>query len=90
MEEKPLTSHRSLATLLLVVLACAGCGAQPVINESNYLTYDHPFTDAAAQAVQQNAEKICAERKQAAVKTRSVCSLKECATHYQCMDKAMK
>ena len=86
-EGKPATGHRSLITLFLV-LACAGCGTiNPVINEGNYLTYDHPFTDAAAQAILQSAGKICAERKQNAIKTSSTCSLKQCTTHYQCVDK---
>ncbi len=78
------TRHSSLVTILVIL---AGCGTKPAIEESNYLTYDHPFTDAAALAAQRNAEKVCAERKQAALKTRSVCSLKECTTHYQCVDK---
>jgi hypothetical protein len=71
------------------MLAVAGCAAttQPMISENNYLTYEHPFTDASAQAVQKNAEKMCAQRKQDAVKTRSACSMKECTTHYQCVDK---
>jgi hypothetical protein len=84
---RPVTRHSSLITLL-VTLALAGCSTQPAIEESNYLTYNHPFTDAAAESARQNAEKNCAERKQAAVRTRSVCSLKECTTHYQCVDKA--
>jgi len=83
-KRRPVTRHSSLITLL-VTLTLAGCGAQPIIDESNYLTYDHPFTDAATQAAQKNAEKVCAERKQDAVRTRSVCSLKECTTHYQCV-----
>jgi len=84
------TRHASLVTVL-VMLACAGCGTiNPAINEGNYLTYDHPFTDAAARAVLQNAEKICAERKLSAVKTTSACSLKQCTTHYQCVDRTVK
>ena len=67
------------------MLACAGCGTiNPVIDGGDYLTYEHPFTDAAAQSVQQNAGKTCADRKRDAVKTNSVCSLTQCTTHYQC------
>jgi len=81
----PVTYHLSLITLL-VMLAGAGCSTpQMAVYEDNYLTYAHPFTDAAAQAVQRGAEKVCAGRKQDAVKTRSVCSMKECTTHYQCV-----
>jgi hypothetical protein len=85
----PIPYPLSLITLLAAV-ALAGCAMseQPDIAESNYLTYHHPFTDAAAQATRQNAEKICAERKQVALQYRSSqCSLEECTTHYQCMDK---
>lgn len=82
----PITGHSSLVTLF-VMLACAGCGtAQPYVYEDNYLTYHHPFTDAAAAAVRKNAEKECAGRKQNAVKTQSTCSMTECTTNYQCMD----
>ena len=88
-----ITNHESRALCLVpfslcLALAVAGCGtAQPYVYEDNYLTYHHPFTDAAAEAVRKNAEKDCAERKQDAVKTRSVCSMKECTTHYQCVEK---
>jgi hypothetical protein len=88
----PITHHLSLITCA-ALLACAGCGTiypgtiYPVTDESNYLTYDHPFTDAAAQMVLQNAGKICAERKQNAIKTSSACSLTRCTTHYQCVPK---
>lgn len=88
-EVKPFTVRRSPITLLLAA-ALAGCAApvQPDIVGGNYLTYHHPFTDAAILAARRNAEKVCAERKQAAAQTRSQCSLKECTTHYQCVNKA--
>ncbi len=86
-EVKPSAVHRSLVTLL-VAMALAGCAGtvRPLIMQDNYLTYEHALTDAAALSVQRNAEKMCAIRKQSAIKTRSVCSLKECITHYQCVD----
>lgn len=73
-----------------LVMVCAGCAPRPqlIVSESNYLTYEHPFTDAAAEAVRSNAEKLCAERKKVAVRTSHACSLKQCTTSYQCMDKA--
>ena len=82
----PIPYPLSLITLL-AVMTLAGCGTQPDIVEGNYLTYHHPFTEAAFQSVRQNAEKTCAQRKQVAVETRHQCSLKECTTDYQCVDK---
>ena len=74
---------------LCLAIACTGCGSiNPVINEGSYLTYDHPFTDAAALAVLRSAEKICAERKRNAMKSTSTCSLTQCTTHYLCVDQA--
>jgi len=80
---RPFTVHRSLVTLLLLV---AGCGPRPFVMEGNYLTYDHPFSDASAAAVRKNAEGICRQRSQVAVETNRACSLTQCTTNYQCMD----
>lgn len=84
----PITPHQSLVTLALV-LACAGCKTTigPAIVEGNYLSYDIPFTDAAAQAALQDAVKICAERKQNAIMTSNPCTLTKCFTNYQCVPK---
>lgn len=68
-----------LATML-------GCGAAPIIMEGNYLTYEHDFTDAAAQDVKKNAESLCRQRRQDALKVDSVCNLQKCFTHYQCVN----
>ncbi|MGH8642264.1 MAG: hypothetical protein ACRET6_11155, partial [Burkholderiales bacterium] len=76
------TRHWSLVTLLLAV---AGCGPQPYVMEGNYLTYDHPFSEASAAAVRKNAEGICRQRDQTAVETSRACSLTQCTTNYQCM-----
>ena len=81
----PITYHLSLITA--VMLGFAGCGTiYPNIDEGSYLTYDHAFSDAAAQAVFRSAEKICAERKRIVIKSSSTCSLTECTTHYLCVD----
>jgi len=85
-KKTPVTRHPSLVTLL-AMMTLAGCGSQPDIVEGNYLTYHHPFTEAAFQSVRQNAEKACAQRKQVAVETRHQCSLKECTTDFQCVDR---
>lgn len=72
-----------------LLMACAGCATpQLVVMESNYLTYEHAFTDAAAEAARKNAEKQCAHTKQVAVRTSGVCSLTRCTVNYQCMNKA--
>lgn len=72
-----------------LLMACAGCATpQLVVMESNYLTYEHAFTDAAAEAARKSAEKQCAQKKQIAVRTSGVCSLTRCTVNYQCMNKA--
>lgn len=74
---------------IALLMACAGCAtSELVVAEGNYLTYEHAFTDAAAETARKSAERQCAERKQVAVRTRSACSLSRCTTSYQCMDKA--
>lgn len=85
-KKTPVTYYLSLVTA--VMLACAGCKTiEPITLEGNYLSYDIPFTDAAALAAQQNAEKICAERKQNAIMTSNPCTLTKCFTNYQCVPK---
>jgi hypothetical protein len=81
-EERPVTGHRSLVTLLLIV---AGCAQQPWVAEGNYLTYDHPFTEAAAESARQNALGRCRQRDEIAIQTSRVCSLTQCTTSYQCI-----
>jgi len=74
--------------LMLVMIAItAGCGTEPTVEEGNYLTFDHEFTDRAAQQVYRRAEAICAQRKQLVEKVSSTCSLTRCVTNYQCIDK---
>lgn len=72
-------------TLLIALLLVAGC-SDLTVAAGNYLTYDHEFTDAAADRARLNAEKLCGQRKQAAIKTRSVCTLSRCVTDFQCVD----
>jgi len=74
--------------LFALLLACAGCGIQPVVLEGNYLTYEIPFTDAGAEAARANAELICKSRNQVAVATTRACSLTQCTTNFQCMEPA--
>jgi hypothetical protein len=76
--------------LVAILTGCAGFGTgnEIVVMESNYMTFEHPFTDAAAEDVRKRAGRLCEQRKQAAIKTESVCSLTKCTTHYQCVDAA--
>jgi len=76
--------------LVIMLTGCAGYLSDNVIvvMESNYMTFDHPFTDAAAENVRLRAGRLCEQRKQSAIKTESICSLTKCTTHYQCVDKA--
>ena len=72
--------------LALILTGCAGIST--VAMQDNYMTFEHPFTDAAAVEVRRAAERQCAQRKQAAIKTESACSLTKCFTSYECVDKA--
>ena len=57
------------------------------VNQGNYLTFEHPFTDATAEDVRKKAVDLCSGRKQVAVRSENVCTLTLCTTTYQCMDK---
>ena len=74
--------------LFALLLACASCGIQPLVMQGNYLTYEHPFTDAGAESARANAELECKRRKQVAVRTTRACSLTQCTTNFQCMEPA--
>ena len=56
-----------------------------IFGEGQYVTYEHPFTDAAAENARKGADRHCAQRKLAAVKTGGTCTLTRCTAHYQCM-----
>ena len=71
--------------LALILTGCADISI--VTMEDNYMTFKHPFTDAAAADVRSRAERLCQQRKQAAIKLESVCSLTKCVTSYECINK---
>jgi hypothetical protein len=74
---------------LILPLVLAGCADAPIlVMQDNYISFEHPFTDEAASRVRARAETLCAQRKQAAIKTQSACSLSKCFTSYQCVPKA--
>ena len=74
--------------------ACAGCSVgnrgyaaregSSYAGHGNLLNFQHAFSDAAADKVRAQAERLCGP-KLVAVKTRSTCTLTECFTDYQCM-----
>lgn len=76
--------------LIAFLTFTAACGPKIVVQGSNYLTFDHEFTDKAGEQVAKRAEALCAQTKQAAEKVSSTCSLKRCTTNYQCVDPAAK
>lgn len=71
--------------LFALLLACAGCATELIVSEGNYMTFEHPFTDASAASARTVAERVCKGRQQEAVRTASACSLNKCTTHFQCM-----
>lgn len=76
---------------LLLTLLLSSCADSRLVGfgqDTNYMTFDHAYTDKAIADVRSRAEKLCHQRGQIAIKTESVCSLTKCATNYQCSDKA--
>lgn len=80
---------RGSALGIALTAACAACAPFEIVTyEGNHITYRHPFTEAGAAQVRKSADKLCQELKQVPVKTGGTCSLTECISHYQCMNKA--
>jgi hypothetical protein len=72
---------------LLLLLACAGC-AQYGTTDTQYITTEHAFTEAAAARALSDADRVCRTRKMVAVKTGGACTLARCTSHYYCMSPA--
>ena len=92
-EGKPVTAHRSLVTLFLM-LTFAGCSTPKLLDDGikaryfdDSLSYEHPFTEAASEAARRHAERECTGRKKVAVKSQGTCTLTRCVTNYLCADK---
>jgi hypothetical protein len=83
-----MTARALLMVATLTGCASIGAGNPIVVMQGNYMTFEHPFTDAAAEDVRKKAGRLCEQRKQVATRTESVCSLTKCTTHYQCVDAA--
>ena len=74
--------------LALILTGCADISILSMETNTNYITFEHVFTDEAALRVRSSAVRLCDQRKQAAIRTESVCSLSKCVTSYQCVAKA--
>ncbi|MCC7484616.1 MAG: hypothetical protein IT529_06460 [Burkholderiales bacterium] len=76
-----------------VSVLLSGCGGGSVQTfystaspfDTNYATFDHPFTEAGAGGAKARAESQCAGKKQVAVMTSRACTLSRCTTSFQCM-----
>ena len=73
---------------LCLLSMLAGCADQhrAIVDQSNFITFEHAFTDKAAADSRKRAEGLCEARKQVAVKSANNCSMSKCFTTYQCMD----
>jgi hypothetical protein len=87
MNRKPFLPIAVLASFSLA--SCAETnylvGYEP---DQNFLSFNHPFTDAAAADVRTRADRICGLRKQVVTQTSRSCSLAQCTTNFQCIDAA--
>jgi hypothetical protein len=74
---------------LCLLSMLAGCADQhtAITDESNFITFEHAFTDHAAAESRKRAEGLCQARKLVAVRSANTCTLEKCFTTYQCMDK---
>ena len=74
---------------LALTAVCAACAPFEIVTmEGNHIAYRHAFSDAPTAAARSNAERLCGQKKQVAVRIGGTCSLTDCTTHYQCMDQA--
>ena len=80
---------RGVAALALLAVL-AGCQGNylTIADQDDFMSFDHPFTDAAAANVRSRAERTCQARKLVAVRLSSTCSMTKCFTSYQCMSQA--
>ena len=88
---------RPLAPLsfLLVAAGLAGCtdnlmvlgneNGDPRFLETNFMSFEHPFTDKGEADVRARAERLCGYQKRQAVQTERACTLEKCVTNYQCV-----
>ena len=86
------TLPTALPIALLAALLLAACAETSLLvgyePDQNFLSFNHPFTDAGAADVRTRAERICGLRKQVVTQTSRICSLEQCTTNFQCIDAA--
>jgi hypothetical protein len=75
-----------LTSALLLASGCAN-RTDIVVEQGNYRTINHPFTEAGAAEAQHMANEACAYRQRVAVKTYTTCTLDRCASNFECMSK---
>ena len=87
-----MNSRPALAITFVAALLLAACAEKSLLvgyeENENFLSFNHPFTDAAAADVRVRAERICGLRKQAVIQTSRTCSLEQCTTNFQYIDAA--
>ncbi len=77
------------ATLLTAcadnVMVLGNESGDPRFLETNFMSFEHPFTEKGEADVRARAERLCSYQKRIAVQTERACTLEKCLTNYQCV-----
>ena len=92
---------KKLPTAALALLLAAGLAAcadhvmvlgnesgDPRFLDTNFMSFEHPFSDEGNAAARARADRVCGQQKRLAVQTERACSMTRCTTHYQCVTPA--
>ncbi len=87
--------HFPILAPLAIAVCLAGCtdnimvlgneNGDPRFLETNFMSFEHPFTDKGEADVRARAERLCGYQKRQAVQTERACTLEKCVTNYQCV-----
>lgn len=87
--------HFPILASLAIAACLAGCtdnimvlgneNGDPRFLETNFMSFEHPFTDKGEADVRARAERLCGYQKRQAVQTERACTLEKCVTNYQCV-----
>jgi len=77
-----------IATLVLLTLGSGCAGNYRMTVAENLISYDRPFTDAAAEVVRKDADMLCRDRSRLAIQVSNACDMTRCFTDYQCVTKS--